>query len=112
MNRRRARALGRSPGYRPIQRPVELEHARPIAVATECATIASRQTITNDLNELTWRDIEQQHARWWQLRQRGHSLASANLAAESAQVARQRIGDSLRATARDRPAAGVAQRRQ
>ena len=65
------RALRRPPGDRPVERPVDLEHARPVAVALEPAPVA-RPAAGRRRARSSWRgvDVEQDGSRRRQLVER------------------------------------------
>ena len=61
------------------------------------------RALAGNLQKLARRDIAQHGARWRQSRERSDGPARYDFAAERPQDRRQRIGDPLRAAARDRP---------
>ena len=63
MDRRRARALLGAPRDRPVERPVELEHARAVAEALEPPPVAARKPLAGERDELAGRDVEQRRVR-------------------------------------------------
>ena len=52
VHRARARTCLGAPGDGPVERPVELEEPRPVAVAGKPAAIAARQRVSGDAREL------------------------------------------------------------
>ena len=59
-------AVGR-PGDRPVERPVDLEHAGAVAEPLGAAAGAAREPVPGDGQELAWREVEQHGTRRWQI---------------------------------------------
>ena len=101
----RPRRLGRAPGDRPVERPVELEDPGAVAVAREAAPVAVRQPRAGDAEQLARRDVEEDRARiGGEVAERLDVAAGLDRAAELSQVAREGVGEPLGAAARHRPA--------
>ena len=107
MDGRRLRALRRPPGDRPVERPVELEDARPVAEAARAgggsATAAPRRRA-----RASWRGVTSSRigSRAAELGERVDAAAGLDLAAERAEVARRarrRAAASRRGRAASRP---------
>ncbi len=96
------------PGDRPIERQIDLEHPRAVAIAFELAAVALRQARAGDRQHLARREVEQDRARGRQGVDRLDRRPGDDLATERAQAGRQGIGDPLRAATRERPADRVA----
>jgi len=109
VNRRGSRALLGTPGDGGVERPVELEDARAVAVARQPVSIARGETRAGEGEELTRRDVEEHGAHVPELGERGHLAPGLDLPAERAQVRGERPGDPLRAAAHERPADRVAE---
>ena len=99
----RARAFLGAPWDRPVERPVDLEDPRAVAEAAQPAAIAPRQRIPGQREQLLRRDVEQHRRRIAELGERPDAPARLDLAAERPQVAREALGDRLRAAASERP---------
>jgi hypothetical protein len=69
--------------------------------------VRCRHTVAGHSQKLARRHIAQHQTRRRQLRQRLDPFARDDLSAERAKVRRQRVGDTLRTAARDRPTDGV-----
>src|SRR6516165_10979827 len=87
-----------APGKRTVERQIDLEHARPVAVAHHTAAVAAGQPIAGDANELTGRDVEEQRARRLELVERPDGAAALDLSTERAELGGQGIGNGLRAS--------------
>ena len=107
VHRRRLRALGRPPRDRPVERPVELEDAGPVAEPLEPPPVARRQLAARDAEQLARRHVEQHRPAGVELGERRHAAPRLDLAAERPQVRDERVRDPLRAAARERPARDV-----
>ena len=59
VNRPGARALGSRPRDRPVERPVELERAGPVAIREQPTSVRVRQPLAADPGELARRDVGQ-----------------------------------------------------
>ena len=107
-----AALLGR-PRHRGRERVVDLEHARRRSGSGR-APPGSAAAAASPQIARSWRGVTSKST----ARDRGRSASErtswpgADLAAQRAQVGRHRLGDRLRAAARDRPADGVAERQQ
>ena len=97
---RRASAVGRAPRNGAVERPVELERARPVAVPSECAAVSGGEPIARDRTSGAGTDVEEHAARRGEVRRRRHPVRRDDFAAERSQVSGQRLRDGLCATAR------------
>ena len=104
--------LGRRPRDRPVERPVELEHPGPVAVAPEPAPVAGGQAVAREPHQLARARVEQHGARVAELGQRVDRPAGLHYAAERAQVPGERVRQPLGAAAHHRPADGVRAQQQ
>ena len=93
------------PRHRPVERPVELEHARPVAGSAAAGAVRggsrspARPRICRGVTSRRGR------ARRRELVERAdHAAPGLDLAAERAEVRRERVGDRLGAATRERPA--------
>ena len=96
-----------APRDRTVERVIDLVGARAVAIALELPAIAVRQCPAGDPQERARREVAEDGARRRQILDGLDPLAGDDLAAERAQVAAQRIGEPLRAAARNRPAVRV-----
>ena len=94
-------ALRRRPRHRPVERVVELEDARAVAVARRAPGGSARGSSSPAIAR-SWRGVRSKstRARAAQLVERAHLAAGLDLAAERAQQRRHRVGDRLRAARR------------
>jgi hypothetical protein len=83
-----------------------------VAIAVERAAVAGRQPISRDREHTAGHEVEHHRARSGKVVEAAHAPARLDLAAQRAQVARQRVGDGLCAAARERPARAVAECRE
>src|SRR5439155_243835 len=104
MDGARGRALGRAPGDRAVESPVELERTGAVSVRTERALVARRQPAAREPDELPRDDVREDEVGARQLVLRARRM---DLAAQGDQAVDERVGDPLRAAARERPAACV-----
>src|SRR5215468_256503 len=104
VDRRRASALLGPPGDRPVERPVELEHARPVAVPLQPSAIPSGEAVAGEREKAARRQVKEHRTRLAQLGERLDLPSGFDLAAERAEVRGERIGDPLRSASRERPA--------
>ena len=104
MNGAGALAARQPPGDRPVERPVDLEGARPVPICLESTAIAAGEARSGDPDELPRRHLEQKRPGGRQVVDRLDPGSCADLAPQRAQVARERVGDRLRAAASHRPA--------
>ena len=102
-----ARARGIAPRDRAAQRPVELEHAGPVAKAAQAVAIAGRQARAREREQLARRDVEHVCACARELVEVRHLAVDLQAPAARAQARDQRVGDGLRAAERDRPSGVV-----
>ncbi len=79
------------PRHRSVQRPVDLEHARPVPVARQHATVAGRQPVAGDFEHLSWSQVEQHRRCRWQLGERAHRGGGGQFPAEPAQPSNQGV---------------------
>src|SRR3990172_1566401 len=91
------------PRDRAVERKVDLECSRAVAVSRQFALVSTREALACDADDLTWSHIEQEGAGRWELIKALDPSARHYLAAERAQVGGERIGDALGAPAGDRP---------
>ena len=87
------RALGRPPRDRPVERPVELEHAGPVAEPLEPAPVARRQPVAGEGDELLRRHVEQHPVGAVELVERDDPAPRLDLAAERPEVRGERVRD-------------------
>src|SRR5690349_16195344 len=106
------RALGRAPRNWAVERPVQLKDARSIAITTQFASVARRETVTGNLQELTRGYIQQHATRRREIVKRCNAHTRHNFAAKRFQMRSQGVRDVLRTAARNGPAAVVAKRQQ
>ena len=106
---RPARRAGRATG-RAVERPVELEHARPVPEPAQPPPVAGRQPIAGDGEHLPRGEVEQHAAGGRQFGQVADRGAGVDLPAELAQRGSQRDRQILGATLDDRPADLVRER--
>ena len=92
---RGARALLRRPRDRPVERPVDLEHARPVAKLLEPVAVALGQLLARHRDELARRHVEENRFRIPELGERLDARAGLDLAAERAEVRGERVGELL-----------------
>jgi hypothetical protein len=97
-------ARRRPPRNRPSQRPIDLEHSRPVAEALQAPSVAVGQPVAGHPDDLPRRQVQQDGPRRRQFIQRFHPPAGDDLTAQRAQVRNQRITDALRSAAGHRPA--------
>ena len=98
------------PWDRAVQRDVQLEGARAVAVAPQLGGVQAREApkpVAADRQDLTRREVEQDCAVGRQIAQARDPAPGLYLAAQFPQMRCQRIGDVLRTAARNRPADGV-----
>ncbi len=100
------------PRHRTVQRPVELEHARPVPVTRQHATVAGRQPVAGDFEHLSWGQVEQYRRCRWQLGERAHRGGGGQFPAEPAQPSNQGVRKCLGSTDRDRPPDVMGQQRE
>src|SRR6266542_1785665 len=86
MNGCRGRALRVTPGHRHVQRPVELEDARAIAVPLQPAAVARREAGSCEPRNPARCEIEKDGSGRWQLVQRFDGPAGFDFAPERAEV--------------------------
>src|SRR5262249_9301327 len=77
-------ALRRGPGDRRIQRPVELENARPVAVSPEAPAVMCGEPVARELHELGGRDVAEDRAGGRQLVERRDGRCGEDFAAKRA----------------------------
>ena len=107
MNRACPQAARIAPGDRCVQRPITLEDARAVSKPVELIQIAPRKSVAGDGHQLAWSHIEEIGASRRQIGHRPNAAAGDHAAAQALELAGQRVGDFLRASARHRPAEGV-----
>ena len=108
----RARDLRRAPGDRPVERPVELEDARPVAVAREPPRVPVRQARRRPASAAGAGSRRAAWRRRLRARRATPPISRLDLAAERTQVGRERVGQALRAAAGDGPADPVRAQRE
>src|SRR5919112_2865411 len=89
-------ALLRSPGYRTIEREVDLEDAGPVAVALEGPPIPLREVLAGNGEELSRRNVEEDHSGTRYLLRVTHPEARVDLAPQGDEVRGERVGYLLR----------------
>jgi hypothetical protein len=99
-----ARRLGRAPRDRPVERPVELEDARAVAVPLEAPAIAVRQPVARNAQQLARRDVDQHRRGVAQLVERLDAAPGLHRPAGAAQLGGEGLGQALRSATGDRPA--------
>jgi hypothetical protein len=95
-----------------VERPVELEDARAVAVALEAPAVRPRQPRPRQREEPARRDVEQHRSAGRDLVERLDAPPGLDRPAQPPHLAGERVGDLLRAAARHRPPDGVAADRQ
>ena len=103
----RVRHRAVAPRHRTVEREVDLVGAHAVAVSLELTAIAVRQRPAGDAQERPRREVAEDGARRRQILDRIDPRVGDDLAAKRAQVAAERIGEPLRAAARNRPAVRV-----
>jgi hypothetical protein len=104
VHRAGAADLGCTPWDRPVERPVELEDPRPVAVATEPAGVSRRQPIAGELHQLPRGHVEQRRAIAVELLERFDPPPGLDPAPERSEVVGQGVRQALGAATGDRPA--------
>src|SRR3990172_3530698 len=95
------------PRDRAVERKVDLECSRAVAVSRQLTLVSTREALACDADDLTWGHIEQEGASRGEVVEGLDRSARDYLAAERAQVGGERIGDALGAPAGDRPSQSV-----
>src|SRR3989449_7602235 len=86
MNGRGFQAAGVSPRDRPVERPVELEGAGPVAVAAEPAHVARGQDRLGDVGELRRARVEEDDPRGREVAEGADVPAGLDPAAERPEI--------------------------
>ncbi len=100
------------PRHRTVQRPVDLEHTRPVPVAGQRAPVAGRQPVAGDREHLAWSQVEQHHCRRRQLGEGSHRAVGDQLPTEPAQPCDQGVRKRLRPAHGQWPADSMRQHRE
>ncbi len=95
------------PRHGPVQSPVHLEHAGPVAESAERGDVPRRQRASADGDQLAGRDVEDRDAGRRQVAQPRHRAAGPDLATQRPEVAGERGREGLRAAGGHRPPEGV-----
>ncbi len=99
-----AHALGRAPRNGILQRVVDLEDASTVAVFREPAHEARGKMAAGHARQLIWRYVAERGVITGELGQFPDARGSLDRAAQRCQMPAQRVGDGLRAAARNGPA--------
>ncbi len=95
------------PGNRSGERVINLENARRVTEPRQAPTIARLHSVAGHTQELPWRHIKQNDARFRQFIEIIGATDDFDSAPEFAKISGQRVRNRLRSTPRQRPAYGV-----
>src|SRR5258708_7629300 len=108
----RPRATGRFPGNRTVERPVDFEDSRAVAITLETPAVARRKSMARDGEYLTWREVEEYGLRGREVAHRTDRLPRFDLASQTFEVSGERARDGFGATAWEGPVASVTDEQQ